>query len=133
MKMIWCDYVPIFYSVVTAQVIASSDGLLTAGQNGFSLTCNVSGTGNLNLPTFNYQWKKGGGIIPGQQGRTLSLSPLNVSTAGQYMCEVTVISLSGPFNSAVISNIQDTRIQCMVENGYEKHRLCPFFLKCSTN
>ena len=115
MKMIWCDYVSIFHSDVTAQVIPSSEGLLTAGQTNFSLTCNVSGTGNLESPAFTYQWKKDEDLIPDRHRRTLSLSPLNVSNAGQYMCEVTVTSQSGPFNSTVISNIQEARIHCMLE------------------
>ena len=42
-------------SVVTAQVTRSSSGPLTAGQTGFSLSCDVTGTENLNTPTFTYQ------------------------------------------------------------------------------
>ena len=93
-------------SVITAQVTRSSSGPLTAGQTGFSLSCDVTGTENLNTPTFTYQWRRNGGVISGQQGSTLSLSPLTASNAGEYNCSVTVSSTS--LSSTVTVNSDNT-------------------------
>ena len=91
----------------------SSNGPLTAGETGFSLSCDVSGTDNLNSPSFTYKWRKDGSIIPGQQGRTLSLSPLTISDVGQYTCNVTVASTSLSSDVPVTSgNTQLVSIQC---------------------
>ena len=97
--------------VITVQVTPSSGGPLTAGQTGFSLRCDVSGTDNLNSPTFTYQWQKDGDVISDQQGQTLSYSPLTASNAGQYICEVTVTSTSLSRSITIISNVQDVSIQ----------------------
>ena len=83
-----------FNTVITAQVTRGSSGPLTAGQTGFSLSCDVTGTDNLNTPTLTYQWRRNGGVISGQQGSTLSLSTLVASNAGEYNCSVTVSSTS---------------------------------------
>ena len=80
----------------------SSGGTLTVGQTGFSLSCDVTGIENLNTPTFTYQWRRNDGVISGQQGSTLSLSPLTASNAGEYNCSVTVNSTS--LSSAVTVN-----------------------------
>ena len=93
-------------SVITVQVTRSNNGSLIAGQTGFSLSCDVTGTENLNTPTFTYQWRRNGEVISGQQGRTLSLSPLTASNAGEYNCSVTVSSTS--LNSTVTFNSINT-------------------------
>ena len=93
-------------SVITAQVTHSSSGPLTVGQTGFSLSCDVTGTENLKTPTFTYKWRRNGGEISGQQGRTLSLSPLTASNAGEYDCSVTVSSTS--LSSTVTVNSGNT-------------------------
>ena len=72
----------------------SNSGPLTAGQSGFSLSCDVTGTENLNTPSFMYQWEKNGQVISGQQGSVLSLSPLSASKAGEYNCSAIVNSTS---------------------------------------
>ena len=65
------------------------------GQNGYSLTCGVSGAGNLN-PTITYQWTKNNGtqtqIQVGANSGVLSFSPLRLSDAGQYTCQATISS-----------------------------------------
>ena len=77
---------------ITAVVTPSSRSSLTLGQTGFSLMCDVSGTGNLNSPTLTYEWRRNSGVVPNQQDRTLSLSPLSGSQVGEYVCEVAVDS-----------------------------------------
>ena len=65
----------------------------------YSLTCGVNGTGNLNA-SITYQWTKNNGtqtqIQVGADPAVLFFSPLNLSDAGQYTCQVTV-SYSSPF------------------------------------
>ena len=72
-------------------VTPSSSSSLTLGQTGFSLTCDVSGTNNLN-PTLTYEWQRNGSVLSNQRERTLSLSPLSDSTVGEFVCKVTVDS-----------------------------------------
>ena len=79
------------HSDITAMVTPNSSSSLTLGQTGFSLTCNVSGTDNLN-PTLTYEWRRNGGVMSNQRERTLSLSPLSGSQVGVYVCMVTVDS-----------------------------------------
>ena len=66
------------------------------GQNGYSLTCGVNGAGNLN-PSITYQWTKNNDtqtqIQVGANPAVLSFSPLRLSDAGRYTCNVTVSSL----------------------------------------
>ena len=67
---------------------------LMVGLTGYTLTCDVSGAGNLN-PTIIYQWTRSDGTIQTQVGksRTLNLSPLGLSHAGDYTCNVTINSV----------------------------------------
>ena len=52
------------------------------GQN-YSLTCSVGG-GTVS----SYQWRKDGAVLPGQTAEVLSFSPLRLSDAGRYSCEI---------------------------------------------
>ena len=72
-------------------VTPSSRSSLTLGQTGFSLTCDVSGTDNLN-PALTYEWQRNGVVLSNQQVRTLLLHPLSGSHVGEYACKVTVHS-----------------------------------------
>ena len=83
------------------------------GQNGYSLTCTVSGAENLN-PSTTYQWTKNNdtqieikvGAIP----QVLSFSPLRLFDAGQYTCQATVSSLY--LNSSItVMDSQDVTLQ----------------------
>ena len=80
-----------FSDMISVQI---SDGgaTPTAGQN-YTLTCSVSRVENFN-PIIAYQWTKNNGteIQVGTNSNTLSFSPLKLSDAGQYMCQVTVDS-----------------------------------------
>ena len=61
------------------------------GQTDNTLTCNVSGVGNLN-PTTDYQWTRNDGSTQTQVGssRILTLPSLTLSSAGEYSCHATV-------------------------------------------
>ena len=50
----------------------------------YTLTCNV--TINVTI----YQWRKNNEILQGEVEETLRFSSLNLSSAGQYTCEVSV-------------------------------------------
>ena len=65
---------------------------LMVGQIGNTLTCDVSGADNLN-PTITYQWSRNNGEIRDSNARTLNLSPLRLSSAGDYTCNCTVSSI----------------------------------------
>ena len=73
----------------------TSSGPPSLGQSGYSLTCDVTGAENLNS-SITYQWTKDNGtqtqIQVGGDPRVLSFSPLRLSDAGQYTCQVTVSS-----------------------------------------
>ena len=68
---------------------------LTAGED-YRLMCSVFGAENLN-PTISYQWMKnsGSGQTPvGTNSSILSsLTPLQLSDAASYICEVTIVSM----------------------------------------
>ena len=63
--------------------ISSSGATPIAGQS-YTLTCSVS-----EATVTTYQWRKDS-IMLSETGQTLSFSPLRLSDAGQYICEITV-------------------------------------------
>ena len=83
------------------------------GQNGYSLTCTVSGAENLN-PSTTYQWTKNNDtrieIQVGANPRVFSFSPLRLLDAGQYTCQATV---SSPYlnSSITVMDSQDVTPQ----------------------
>ena len=85
----------------------------TAGED-YQLTCSISGVGNLS-PTTTYRWTKNSGSGQTQvetNSNTLSFTPLRLSDAASYICEIIVSSnyLSGDI-MAVSVNSQDIMIQ----------------------
>ena len=63
------------------------------GQTGNTLTCGVTGAGNLNA-MITYQWTRNNGGAQTQVGssRILTLPSLTLSIAGEYSCRATVDS-----------------------------------------
>ena len=92
--------------VITAMV---SDGTPTVGDS-YSLTCTVTGADRLN-PTITYQWFKDNTMVSGETQSTLSFSPLSLSDAGQYRCDVTVSSTLLSQSITKMSNTQDLTLQ----------------------
>ena len=94
-------------------VMVTANGAPELGQNGYSLTCGVSGAGNLS-PTITYRWTRDNGTQTqvGTNSNTLSFSPLRLSDVGQYTCGVTITS---PFLNSEItmgsSNSQTVTLQ----------------------
>ena len=93
--------------------VNASGAIPTAGQN-YQLTCSGSGAENLN-PTITYRWTKNNGsgqIQVGANSSTLSFTPLRLSDAASYVCEVTISSsyLSGNIVAMNI-NPQNVNIQ----------------------
>ena len=77
------------------------------GQTGFILTCDVSGADNLS-PLITYRWTKSNGtqtVVADHSVLSFS-QPLSFCNAGQYVCQVTVMSsllnnqlyVSNPYN-----------------------------------
>ena len=82
----------------------------TAGEN-YLLTCTESGAENLN-PTITYRWIKNNSTLVGTNSNTLFFTPLRLTDAATYVCEVIISSnyLSGDI-IAMNVNPQDVRIQ----------------------
>ena len=102
---------------VTATVVQiSDDGATRAGQS-YTLTCSVSGAS-----VTTYQWRKDGTVLS-ETGATLSFSPLRMSDAGQYTCEVTVnsMTLTDDKNVVIMSKISKL-VHCVY---YSLSLLCP--------
>ena len=73
-------------------VIANFNALLMVGHTGYSLTCNISGADRLNATT-TYQWTRyQGGSTQSKAGTNeiLNLTPLTMSSVGEYTCNVTI-------------------------------------------
>ena len=86
---------------------------LIVGQTGNTLTCDVSGADNLNS-TITYQWIRDNGstqISVGTNSNTFS--PLRLSDAGDYTCNISSILLD---NSVSASNTQSVMIQSELIN-----------------
>ena len=85
------------------------------GQTGNTLTCDVTGAGNLN-PTITYQWIRcinGSTSIHETNSTTLLLSPLRLSHAGDYSCRIISTLLNNPVTA---DNNQSVMIQSKHNN-----------------
>ena len=92
--------------------ISDSGATPTAGES-YWLTCNVSGAENLN-PTTTYRWTKNSGSGQTQIGansNTLSFTPLRLTDAASYVCEVTISSSYLTSDITAVSSF-GVRIQC---------------------
>ena len=69
---------------------------LKVGQTDNALTCEVSGAERFS-PVITYQWTRNNQAVSDGNLKTLNLSPLRLSHAGSYACNVTV-------NSALLSS-----------------------------
>ena len=76
---------------------------LMVGQTDYILTCDVSGTDNLNNPTIAYQWTTNDRTTQTHTGNMFVLPHLRLSNAGDYNCLVTV-------QSSLLSNSITTNI-----------------------
>ena len=81
-----------YFFSVSVQLTGSS-ATPTVGEN-YTLTCTISG-----VIATSYQWREDG-VVLSELGSTLSFSPLRLSHAGRYTCDVTV-------NEAMYTSIKD--------------------------
>ena len=90
--------------------IDDGSSTLQLGHN-FELTCTVSGARNLDA-NFVYQWIKNSGGTRTEVGAssTLSFTPLTLSKAASYTCEV-VVSSNYLTDSIVAMDTRDIRLQ----------------------
>ena len=106
-------YIVVFHfalSVASAYIVSSSGDVLAL--KGSSVVLEVTASG---IPdSITYQWKKNGAIIPSQNSRSLTLSPVDTTDIGSYEC-IPSNSL-GTHNTSVIqvdlrsNNKQDLKI-----------------------
>ena len=86
------------YPLVSLQVSDGGDSL-TVGQN-YTLTCHVSGAGSIQS-LINYKWMKSSNSSTVAKScilsnsSKLSFSPLKLSNAGNYSCQINVSEVSG--------------------------------------
>ena len=94
----------------------------TAGEN-YLLTCSVLGAENLN-PTITYRWTKNNGTLVGENSNTLFFTPLRLSNAGSYICEVIISSNYLTDIIAMNATSQDVTIQSEFYNINTRFRGC---------
>ena len=100
---------------ISAAITANLNTPLMVGQtDNNTLTCGVTGTGNLN-PMITYQWTRNDGTTVGTNSNMFTPSSVSLSDAGVYTCRATVSSdlLS---NSIVRSDSQVVMIQSKLIN-----------------
>ena len=108
------NYVVFLFPAPPISVQANASGATPTAGEIHQLTCSVSGAENLN-PTTTYRWTKSSDSSQIEVGTSsiLSFTPLRLSDAASYVCEVTISSsyLTGDI-IAMNVNPQDVRIQC---------------------
>ena len=115
-------------------VTANLNTPLMVGQPGNTLTCGVTGAGNLN-PMITYQWTRNDGTTVGTNSNMFTPSSVSLSDAGVYTCLATVSSslLSNSImmsdNQAVMSQqtnlVHVTLIHtCLLTFNSSKSRIC---------
>ena len=85
-------------------------------QDDNTLTCIVSGDDNLS-PTITYQWTRNNSVTVGTNSRTLLLSSVGLSDAGNYTCHATVNS-GLLTNSITMSDSQIVMVQSELVKSY---------------
>ena len=78
---------------ISATITANLSAPLEVGQTGNTLTCEMTGAEKLS-PTITYSWTRNNETVSESDGnsKTLNLSPLRLSYAGSYACNITVSS-----------------------------------------
>ena len=120
---------PLFISTAAPTVtasITSPTGPFTAGQS-YTLTCTATVTGGGTLsPTTTITWIHPSGSMTSGAGSSLNLilSPLRVSDAGQYTCNVRV---SSPFLTGTLSSIDTFNISVQSKPLWIKAFECLYF------
>ena len=103
-----------YFPAPTVSVQVTDSGATPTAGDYYQLTCSVSGDENLNHTTTTYRWTKNSGSGQLQVGAssTLSFTPLRLSDAASYVCEV-IISSSYLTRDIVAMNVNpwDVRIQ----------------------
>ena len=74
--------------------VINDGGATPAVGQSYSFSCSVTG-GTVG----SYQWRKDGAVLQGQTTEVLSFSPLRLSDAGRYFCEITVTAASDAFTA----------------------------------
>ena len=86
-----------------------TSGFPMLGHNNYTLTCKAFVSNHL-CPFVSYQWTKENGTVAQPENRILTFSPLKLSDAGRYTCQVTVCSYR--FNNDVtVMKSHEVRVQ----------------------
>ena len=84
-----------------------------------NLTCTVTGAESYN-PAITYQWFKDGVIISNATESVLTITSLEHSDAGQYMCVVNLISVN--LIPSFISSMSNTYMICFTLGMYIRNQ-----------
>ena len=93
------------------------------GQEGYSLTCSVSGADSLSPTSTTYRWYNGSsetGSQVGTNSSTYAFTRLRPYDAGQYTCEVTIVSpfLNGDLNGTMMQSVTLQSKSCHINVLY---------------
>ena len=93
------------YTVSMITVTVAGSGEPQLGQQSYSLTCTFTGTTS---SASRYRWLKNGIPVESEIAQTLSFSPLQLSDAGLYTCEVTINSVvrTGNYSISIQSKLR---------------------------
>ena len=79
-------YVCSLHTSVPVQISISDGGIPQTLGGNYTFICNVT------IDVSTYRWRKNGIIIGGENERVLFFPSLHLSDAGNYLCEVEVVS-----------------------------------------
>lgn len=84
------DYFP---TVPTLSIDVNGPGIHPSTEQSYTLVCIISGADKLNATMF-YRWMKGDGVHVAARtsSKTLYFGSVSLSDAGQYSCQVSVVS-----------------------------------------
>ena len=106
---------PTTHPTTTVTVAVSGDGTPTAGQS-YTLTCSVSVAS-----VTTYRWRKNVSVIQAETTEMLSFSPLRLSDAARYTCEVTVNSMTLTDDEDLVIMSKNSKL---LHCAYYTHSLC---------
>ena len=89
---------------ISVMITANLNATLILGQTGYTLTCEVSGADRL-VPTLTYQWTRNNETVPDGNSMILTLSPLQLSHAGNYACIVNSALLNENISSSGVRTV----------------------------
>ena len=117
------------FIVGIVRIIPSGDPML--GES-YTLTCKVLVAEHL-CPSITYQWIKNNSTVTQLEAppNSLSFSPLRLSDAGQYNCQVTINSSPFKINNITVIGFHDIKFQSKLNSVCENFNRLRYLFLCS--